>query len=88
MIEQLIREYLWYVCQDHHKDRDCHFYIQKSWSYGEFKGYCVVHHGYVNQENEGYSEYFQTYAEAENHLALLLKEWIKEEKECLERQKE
>ena len=28
---------LWYeiVGNDHHKDRDCHWYINKVWSYGE-----------------------------------------------------
>lgn len=40
---------LWYqyVNQDHHKDRDCHWYIEKIWSYGEEPYYIAYHHGYI-----------------------------------------
>lgn len=36
-----------YVNLDHHKDRDCHWYIQKIWSYGDEPYYQAFHHGYV-----------------------------------------
>lgn len=77
-IEQLIREYLSYVVKDHHKSRDMHFRIEKVWSHGDFKGYRVVHDGYVNAE---YSDFFNTYAEAEQRMAVVLQKWIKEEEE-------
>jgi hypothetical protein len=32
---------------DHHKDRDCHFGIEKVWSYGMPPVYRVWHDGYV-----------------------------------------
>ena len=55
------------VCNDHHKDRDCHWYINKVWSYGEPPFYRVEHYGYVykevNEENR-----CQTYEEAEEYM--------------------
>ncbi len=36
-----------YVNKDHHKDRDCHWYIHKTWSYGEEPYYQAYHHGYI-----------------------------------------
>jgi ABC-type thiamine transport system substrate-binding protein len=46
---------LWYryVGLDHHKDRDCHFYIQKIWSYGDAPYYQAHHYGYVASNFEG-----------------------------------
>lgn len=39
----------WYslVGRDIHKDRDCHFYIEKKWSYGQDPVYSVQHDGYI-----------------------------------------
>lgn len=36
-----------YVSLDHHKDRDCHWYITKTYSYGEEAYYEASHSGYV-----------------------------------------
>jgi hypothetical protein len=36
-----------YINQDHHKDRDCHWYIHKTWSYGEEPYYIAYHYGYI-----------------------------------------
>ena len=40
---------LWFniVGNDHHKDKDCHWYINKVWSYGDKPYYRVEHYGYV-----------------------------------------
>ena len=38
-----------YVGFDHHKDRDCHWYIQKVWSYGQEPYYYAYHEGYVSE---------------------------------------
>lgn len=39
----------WYelVSIDHHKDRDCHWVIEVTYSYGKSPSYVVVHNGYV-----------------------------------------
>jgi predicted glutamine amidotransferase len=46
---------LWYryVGLDHHKDRDCHFYVEKRWSYGDKPYYVAYHNGYVASDFEG-----------------------------------
>ena len=36
-----------YVGMDHHKDRDCHWYITKTYSYGQEPYYEAHHNGYV-----------------------------------------
>ena len=36
-----------YVNLDHHKDRDCHWYITKTYSYGEEPYYEASHSGYI-----------------------------------------
>ena len=68
----------WYelVNRDHHKDKDCHFYINKVWSYGNAPFYRVEHFGYIGDD---ISEVFTTYEMAEKHLLNRLKEMIKEE---------
>lgn len=39
----------WYhlIGKDHHKDRDCHWYIETKWSYGFPPKYIVCHYGYL-----------------------------------------
>jgi hypothetical protein len=46
-IIELTTKWYKYVNLDHHKDRDCHWYIQKVWSYGNEPYYEVFHNGYV-----------------------------------------
>ena len=43
---------LWYkyVSHDHHKDRDCHFFIEKVWSYGNEPYYQPHHAGYIMEK--------------------------------------
>ena len=36
-----------YVNLDHHKDRDCHWYVTKVYSYGEEAYYEASHNGYI-----------------------------------------
>jgi hypothetical protein len=61
-----------YVGCDHHKDRDCHFYINKKWSYGHPAVYYVDHYGYMS-EYKGEGE-FATYEEALDELLAFLEE--------------
>jgi hypothetical protein len=42
-----------FVGGDHHKDRDCHFYITKHWSYGDVPYYKASHYGYIADCLEG-----------------------------------
>lgn len=46
-IERLGKIWFEYVSQDHHKDKDCHWYIETSWSYGKGKKYTAYHYGYI-----------------------------------------
>lgn len=48
-ITALTVRYYELVSRDHHKDRDCHFYIYKDWTYGEPPVYKVEHNGYLNE---------------------------------------
>ena len=52
----------WYVLigPSHHKDRDCHWYVETKWSYGQTPKYFVQHFGYIlddiNNEFDSYHE--------------------------------
>ena len=53
----------WYqfVGKDHHKDRDCHWFVcvEESWSYGNEPKphvWAVKHHGYVADDQEFYGD--------------------------------
>jgi hypothetical protein len=46
-IQQLAAEYHKLIGGDHHKDRDCHWHIDVTWSYGASARYFVRHKGYV-----------------------------------------
>jgi len=72
---------IWYqiVGLDYHKDKDCHWYIDKVWSYGEPPKYSVEHYGYIFHEDLNME--FKTYKEAEIYLLEIIKEAIgREEK--------
>lgn len=75
-IEALADKYYNMITHDHHKDRDCHFHIEKIFSYGEDTGWHIYHLGYLNEIREGP---FSTYQEAEDCLAFLLEDIIETE---------
>lgn len=58
------------ISLDHHKDRDCHWYITTKYSYGEQPTFAASHHGYIGPRFQG--EERTTYAEAEADLRLQL----------------
>lgn len=70
----------WYLLigQDHHKDRDCHWYINSVWSYGQPVKYRVEHYGYILDD---ISEEFATYSEACHFLLRMLKKAITREEQ-------
>lgn len=63
---------LWYdaVSLDHHKDRDCHWYITTTYSYGDQPTFAGSHPGYIGPRWVG--EERTTYAEALADLRLQL----------------
>lgn len=46
-IIMLTEKWYRYVNLDHHKDRDCHWYITKTYSYGDEAYYEASHSGYI-----------------------------------------
>lgn len=76
-ITKLTDEWYALVGRDHHKDRDCHFYIEKKWSYGQTPVYTVQHQGYV--WDEIIDETFATSGEAHRFLENKLREMIEAE---------
>lgn len=46
-ITELASEWYTLIGSDHHKDRDCHWYIRTVWSYGRSPVYMIEHHGYI-----------------------------------------
>lgn len=85
--EQKITELttIWYrlVGLDHHKDRDCHWYIIERWSYGEPPKYYVEHYGYILDDI--YSDEFDIYKEAQEWLIKELTRVINRQKEWAEK---
>ena len=75
LTDQLLK--LWYetIGGDHHKDRDCHFYIEKNFSTYKPSKWTLYHRGYLLGDID---EFYNTYKEAEKGLQKLLIEKIKE----------
>jgi hypothetical protein len=73
-ITELTKQWYIEIGKDHHKDRDCHFYINTVWSYGQKQKYRVEHYGYIFRDIE---EEFDTYHEAALFLLKKIKEMIK-----------
>lgn len=78
-ILRLTKFWYQYVSLNHHKDRDCHFYINEVWSYGELPKYRVEHHGYIADEVE--EIICATHQGAEEELIKLIYKLIEDEKE-------
>ena len=51
-IQKLAAEYYKLIGRDHHKDRDCHWHIDVTWSYGAPARYFVRHRGYLYENIE------------------------------------
>lgn len=80
-ITKLTDEWYFLIGKNHHKDRDCHWYIETKWSYGYPPKYTVQHWGYILDEIE---EEFDSYEKALERLKKLLIEKIQEEKKYQE----
>jgi hypothetical protein len=81
-ITELTNEWYNLIGGNHHKDRDCHFYIKTKWSYGKPPVYFVEHFGYIVHD---YIEIeYKTYDEALVGLRDKLKEIIEEQRKWIE----
>jgi hypothetical protein len=76
-ITELSKEWYILIGRDHHKDRDCHFYINTVWSYGQKQKYRVEHFGYIFDDIE---EEFDTYRQAAEFLLNKIREMIEIER--------
>jgi hypothetical protein len=77
----------WYILigKDHHKNKDCHWYIETKWSYGQPPKYSVQHFGYILDD---IVEECDSYDEALLKLKEILTEKIEEEKKFEEENNE
>jgi hypothetical protein len=76
-ITKLTEEWYHLIGKDHHKNRDCHWYIETKWSYGYPPKYSVQHLGYILDD---IVIECSSYEEALTFLRDTLKEKIEEEK--------
>jgi hypothetical protein len=65
-ITELSERWAKYVGADHHKDRDCHWYVEKYYSYGNPPYYQAFHWAYIGADFEGSK--CKTLEEAEEEL--------------------
>ncbi len=81
MLQELVA--IWYsLMVDHHKDRDCHFYIETDYRYSGEVVYSAQHSGYIIEDsdcNELSNQQFATQHQAEQALERFLIHHIKEE---------
>lgn len=83
-ITELSKKWIEYINLDGHKDRDCHWYIEQRWSYGENPYFQAWHWGYVGKDFQGTK--CDTIEEAQEELKASLlfaihdaKEWLRRE---------
>lgn len=79
-----------YVGYDHHKDRDCHWYIEADFAYGGKPEFYVYHNGYIHDYIR--KGPFKDWTTANEKLLKLIKYVILSEqcriRECLEEPEE
>ena len=78
-ITKLTDEWYTLIGPDHHKDRDCHWYVETKWSYGQLPRYTVQHWGYILDEiNETWSTYEQALSRLKELLTREIEEYKKD----------
>lgn len=75
---ELMKRWYEYVSVQHHKDRDCHWYIEVDYAYGDPPTYIAMHQGYVYDGGSGKER--TTYAEAEQDLRDMVLDAIREQR--------
>lgn len=81
-ITNLTEEWYFLIGKDHHKDRDCHWYIETKWSYGYSPVYNIQHHGYILHDFNEIE--CSSYEDALKTLKEILIQKIEEEKKSQE----
>jgi hypothetical protein len=84
-ITELTDEWMSTIGAEHHKDRDCHFYIERVWSYGEKPYWRMTHHGYWNDR---VCQKCETYRDALELLEHFVKSAIADAKKALQEEAE
>ena len=74
-ILDLTRAWYAFAGLDHHKDRDCHFYIEEVWSYGDPPKFRPAHYGYIHEMD---APVFDTYDGAKQELYKRLDDMCKD----------
>lgn len=74
-ITALAARWMELVQADHHKDKDCHFYVTKYWDYNKPPYYRAHHYGYI--AGDWQSPKCATAAGAEGMLTRFLREHIR-----------
>ena len=75
-ITKLTDEWYRLIGPDHHKNRDCHWHINTTWSYGNSPVYVIEHFGYIIDEEIIKS--CLTYDDALKTLKIILEKEIEE----------
>lgn len=78
-VKDLCLKYYQVISPDHHKDRDCHFFIAKRWSYGQWPTYEIWHSGYLMEDQPEQKVEFAAYEDARDGLIAMLTRAIAEE---------
>ena len=74
-ITKLTDEWYRLVAKDHHKDRDCHWFIETAWSYGQPPKYFIRHNGYILDKIEILCDnYDEALIKLKNFLEISVKE--------------
>lgn len=80
-VKVLCQRYHQLIGPDHHKDRDCHFFISKRWSYGQWPTYEIEHNGYLMERQPELLLEYDTYESARDGLIDMLTRAIAAETE-------
>lgn len=81
-ITKLTNEWYTLIGPEHHKDRDCHWYIETKWSYGQPPIYIIQHYGYIIDEvSETWNNYELALGRLKELLTREIKEYIKDRDE-------
>lgn len=81
-ITQLTETWMVLIGPEHHKDSDCHFYIQRTWSYGKPPYWEVMHFGYWCDMQ--LKKKCDSYFDALNTLATYIEEQIERARKTIE----
>ena len=79
VVHGLIKSYYQLISGDHHKDRDCHFFIAKRWSYADDPYYEIMHSGYIMDTQPEQRDMYHTYKDARAGLIAMLTRGIESE---------